>query len=112
MEKILYMYAERIEGKQKQKIFESYDVESITSWTITALFDGAVKRCKIKINQYYIDDVELCEIIATYTRTDPEYNEIKEKYVIKNWRNDWGNFINVYKTLKDNNIEILKSEVK
>ena len=108
----LFMYMESTEEGKKKRIFETYDHESIINWTITALFDGAVKRCKIKIDQYYIENgKEYCRIKAIYKRTDPEYNEIKETYVIENWCNEWGNFINVYKTLKNNNIEILKSEV-
>lgn len=106
--KELKMYMERIEGKEKEKVFESTDKESIISWTITALFDGAVKRCNIKIDQYYEEDIEYCRIKATYKRYTPDNTEVKEVYIIENWRNDWGNFINVYKTFKDNNIEVIK----
>lgn len=106
-ENLLKMHMETTEEGKKKIIFESNDVESIISWTITALYDGAIKRCKIKIDQYYGEDgKEYCKIKATYKRLDPDYNEIKETYVIENWSNEWGNFINVNKTFKNNNIEI------
>ena len=106
MEK-LKMRMEAIKEGKKKIVFESEDKESIINWTITALFDGAVKRCKIKVDQYYAEDgKEYCRIKATYKRYNPDNNEIKENYIIENWSNDWGNFINVYKTLKNNNIKI------
>lgn len=107
MEKLKITYYRR-EQEGIQKVFESYDVDSIINWTITALYDGAIKRCKIRVDQYYVDGKEYCKIRATYTRLDPEYNEIKDQYIIENWSNDWGNFINVYDTFKNNNIEIEK----
>ena len=93
------------EGKNKI-IFESEDKESIINWTITALYDGAVGRCKIKIEQYYEEGKEYCRIKATYKRTSLDFSEYKERYIIENWCNEWGNFINVYNTLKNNNIKI------
>lgn len=102
--KKLKMKMERVEEGKKITIFESDDFDSCLSWTITALYDGAVKRCKLKIDQYYGDDgKEYCKIKATYVRP---YDDVKEIYTIENWRNDWGNFINVCKTLQDNRIEI------
>ena len=106
MEK-LTMTCERQENGKKEQIFKTFDKESIINWTITALYDGAVKRCKIKIDQYYADDhQEYCKIRATYTRHNQDYNEKKEIYTIKNWCNEWGNFINPQKTFKTNNITI------
>lgn len=106
MEKLKMRMETNEEGKKKI-IFESEDKESIINWTITALYDGAVKRCKIKIDQYYgKDGIEYCRIKATYKRLDPDYNEIKETYIIENWMNDWGNFINVQKTFKNNKIRL------
>lgn len=105
MEKLKMRMETNEEGKKKI-VFQSEDFESVVNWTITALFDGAVKRCKIKTEQYYTDGKEYCRITAIYTRLDPDYNEIKEKYIIENWSNDWGNFINVYDTFKNNNIEL------
>ena len=92
--------------KGKEIIFESEDRESIISWTITALFDNAVKRNKVKVEQYYVDNTEYCRIIATYKRMNLDYKEEKEVYIIENWRNEWGNFINTYKTFEDNGIEV------
>lgn len=107
----LKMRMETNEEGKKKTVFESTDKESIINWTITALYDGAIKRCKLKIEQYYGDDgKEYCKIKATYTRLDPDYNEIKETYTIENWSNDWGNFINVYKTFKNNGIEVANNE--
>lgn len=106
MEKLKMIY-ERKEDNKKEKIFETEDRQSVLNWTITALYDGAIKRAKIKVNQYYEDKVEYCEIIATYTRYDIDNKEIKDIYTIKNWRNDWGNFINVAKTFEDNNINFI-----
>jgi hypothetical protein len=104
MEKLKMKYERKI-GKEKELIFETDNFESTLNWTITALYDGAVKRAKIKTNQYYIGNVEYCEIIATYTRYE-EDQEIKDIYTIRNWRNDWGNFINVHKTFENNRIEL------
>ena len=101
--KKLEMRMETNEEGKKKIVFESTDKESIINWTITALYDAAVKRCKVKIEQYYGDDgEEYCRIKATYKRLDPDYNEIKEIYIIENWCNDWGNFIDVYKTMTGN----------
>lgn len=103
----LYMKMETNEEGKKKVVFETYDIDSIIRWTITALYDGAVKRNKIKIEQYYGDNgKEYCRIKATYKRIGVDYEEIKETYTIENWRNDWGNFIDVYDTFYDNNIEI------
>lgn len=105
----LMMRMETNEEGKKKIVFETKDVESILKWTITALFDGAVKRCKIKIEQYYNDDKkEYCRIKATYKRMGVDYEEIKETYIIENWRNEWGNFINVYDTMIQNNFEIVQ----
>ena len=79
--KELKMYMQRIEGKEKEVVFESTDKESIISWTITALFDGAVKRCNIKVDQYYEENIEYCRIKATYKRYSPDNTEIKEVYI-------------------------------
>ncbi len=110
MEKLKLKYERKEEGIKKE-IFTTENVDSVISWTLTALYDGAIKRAKVKTNQYYIDNKEYCEIIATYTRYNPDGEEVKDIYTIKNWSNDWGNYINVYDTLKNNNIEI-KKEVK
>ena len=109
MEKLKMKY-ERKENGVKETIFKTEDKESIINWTITALYDGAVKRCKIKIDQYYIYGDEYCKIIATYTRCNLDGEMVKDIYTIENWNNDWGNFINVYKTFKNNDVEI--KEVK
>ena len=108
MEKLKMRMETNEEGKKKI-VFESEDIESIINWTITALYDGALKRAKIKIEQYYNEGKEYCRIKATYTRLDPDYNEIKETYIIENWSNSWGNFINVYDTFKNNKIEVAQS---
>ena len=107
----LKMRMETSEEGRKNPIFESTDKESIINWTITALYDGAVKRCKLKIDQYYGEDgKEYCRIKATYKRMNGNFEEIKETYTIENWSNDWGNFINVYKTFKNNEIEVVNDE--
>lgn len=102
MEKLKMKY-EKKENKSKTLIFESEDFNSCLNWTITALYDGAVKRSKLKIEQYYVDGKEYCKIKATYTRP---YEDIQDIYTIYNWCNDWGNFINVYNTFKENGREI------
>lgn len=105
MEK-LHMYAKTKEEGKERILFDSYDKDSIISWTITALFDAAVKRCKVKVEQYYIDNKEYCRIKATYERSNS-----KDTYIIENWSNQWGNFIDVYDTFKNNgNIENLTAE--
>ena len=102
MEKLKMRY-ERVEGKNKELIFESEDFTSCLNWTITGLYDVAVKRSKAKIEQYYIDNIEYCKIKITYQRM---HEDIKDVYTIYNWRNEWGNFINVQKTFEDNGKEV------
>lgn len=102
MEKLKMKY-ERMEKGKKEVAFESEDFNTCLNWTITALFDGNVKRCKIKIDQYYVDGKEYCKIQATYKRN---YEETKDVYTIYNWCNEWGNFINVYKTFENNGKKI------
>lgn len=98
MEKLKMIY-ERVEEGKKEKIFESEDFESCLNWTITGLYDTAIKRSTAKIEQYYVDGVEYCKIKITYKRA---YENVKDIYTIFNWRNEWGNFINVQKTFEDN----------
>lgn len=86
-------------------IFESENPESVINWLITILFDSKVKRNKTKITQYYEKSEELCKIQGTYTDSDGQ----KIIYTVFGISNDWGNFINMKKTLIDNNI-IIKGE--
>lgn len=99
----------KIVGKKDKKVlFESDNVEVIINWLVTILYDGNIKRAKVKIEQYYEDGKEYCKVVGKYRDTiDGDRMLI---YTITGLRNDWGNYINVQKTLIDNNIRIVKGE--
>lgn len=97
-----------IAKKDKKIVFESENLESVFNWLITILYDGNIKRAKVKIEQYYEDDKEYCKVVGTY-RDNIEDNKYIV-YEVTGLRNDWGNFINMQETLIDNNIRIIKGE--
>ena len=82
--------------------FESTNAESCINRLITTLYDGIIKRAKVESVQYYVDGYEYCKITGTYNDGT--------MYIISGVRNDWGDFINVPKTLIDNNISIKGAE--
>lgn len=83
--------------KNNKVFFESTNHESVINWLITILFDGQVKRCKCKIIQYYEDQKEYCKIEGVYN---------DKNVIVSGVSNDWGNFINMTDTLRNNNIII------
>lgn len=65
------------------------------------LYDKAIKRNNLIIKQYFENNKEYCYLKQKHLENNSEYT-----YVVTGIRNDWGNFINMTKTLKDNNIKI------
>ena len=80
----------------------------IINWLVTILYDGNIKRAKVKIDQYYEDGKEYCKVVGKY-RDNIEDNKYLV-YEITGLRNEWGNFINMQKTFIDNKIRIVKGE--
>lgn len=105
MEKLKLTMVTTEEGRENP-VYVTEDNESVIQHTITALYDGAVKRCKLKIEQYYEEGKEYCRIKATYERYGVDFEKFKDTYIVEGWCNDWGNYINVFNTFKDNNIDI------
>lgn len=91
--------------KRGQEVFnESESVGLALSQALTILYDAQVKRCKCRIDEYYKDRNKYCKITGRYTEPDGKFTD----YVVSGIRNDWGNFIDVADTLKDNNIKIIQ----
>lgn len=84
------------------------DVDSIFNNLITCLYDNMIKRYKMNSTQYYFEGKEYCYIKSTQKWEDFEGNEVIYTYIFIGFRNDWGNYINITKTMRDNNIKILK----
>lgn len=82
---------------------ETTDHEACLNNIITMLYDKVVGRYNLKTKQYYGNDgKEYC-----YLEQKQETNDnFTYYYIVTGLRNEWGNFINVTKTLKDNNIKI------
>ena len=85
-------------NKKEELFYESTNAESCINRLITTLYDGIIKRAKVESTQYYVDGYEYCRITGTYNDGT--------MYIISGVRNDWGDFINIPKTLIDNNISI------
>lgn len=97
-----------IAKRDEEILFESTNVESVLNWLITMLYDGHIKRAKIKIEQYYKDGKEYCKVISKYKDSLNEGKFLE--YTVTGLRNEWGNYINMQVTLLENNIRIIKEK--
>lgn len=83
------------------------DVERIFDNLITCLYDNMVKRYKMNSTQYYFEGIEYCYMKLTQ-KWETSYDMISYIFVFIGFRNDWGNYINIYKTMLENKIRIIK----
>lgn len=96
------VYRKDLENNDITLTLETTDHESCLNHMITMLYDKAVKRNNLKIKQYYENNKEYC-----YLEQKQETNDnFTYYYIVTGIYNEWGNFINMTKTLKDNNIKI------
>ena len=84
-------------------IHQSANTQEVIKQIITILYDAQLKRCKCKIEQYYKGTNEYCRIIGKYKDSDGKYTF---NYIVSGFCNEWGNFINVDRTLTENAITI------
>lgn len=97
------VYRKDLENNDITLTLETTDHEACLCQAITMLYDKVIGRYNLKTKQYYSNDgKEYC-----YLEQKQETNDrFTYYYIVTGLRNEWGNFINVTKTLKDNNIKI------
>ena len=97
------VYRKDLETGKIDLHLETTDHESCLCQAINMLYDKAIGRYNLKTRQYYSDDgKEYCYLEQKQKTSD----SFTYYYIITGLRNEWGNFINMTKTLKDNNIKI------
>ena len=97
------VYRKDLENNYITLILETTDHESCLNHMITMLYDKVIGRYSLKTNQYYSNDgKEYCYLEQKQKTSD----SFTYYYIVTGLRNEWGNFINMTKTLKDNNIKI------
>ena len=95
------VYRKDLDTNKITLTLETTDHESCLNHMITMLYDKAVKRNNLKIKQYYENNKEYCYLEQKHLADNSEYI-----HIVTGIRNEWGNFINMTKTIKDNNIVI------
>lgn len=88
------------------------NVENIFNNLIVCLYDNMVKRYKMNSTQYYFEGVEYCYMKSTQKWERFNGDEYSYIFIFIGFNNDWGNYLNITKTMLVNKIKIIKeSEV-
>lgn len=87
------------EGNKTTLKLETSDLESCLNHAITMLFDKAVGRYPLKIKQYYGDNGKEYCYLEQKQKIDNNCTYID---IVTGLRCDWGCYLNIDKTLKDN----------
>lgn len=95
------VYRKDLETNKITLTLETTDHESCLNHMITMLYDKAIKRNSLKIRKYFENDKEYCYLEQKILENNASYY-----YIVTGIRCDWGNFINMTKTINDNNIVI------
>ena len=83
------------------------NVERIFFFFLICLYNHMVKRYKMNSTQYYFEGDEYCYMKAT-RKWENSYDAITFIFVFIGFNNDWGNYLNIPKTMLDNKIKIIK----
>ena len=95
------IYRKDLENNDITLTLETTNHEACLCQAITMLYDKVTGRYNLKTKQYYENNKEYCYLEQKHLADNSEYI-----HIVTGIRNEWGNFINMTKTLKDNNIKI------